>query len=153
MTPYDMIKAHMTQAIPFAAHVGIELIEIGDGTATAALDQRRETSNHIQTQHAGAMFTLGEAASGAALGGALAPVLLDVRLVASGAQISYVKIAKGRLTATAKTSAPGAELLATLQDVGKVTFSVDVDIHDEAGDTVVTMHVDWHVKTGGQPKS
>ena len=32
MTPYDMIKAHMTQAIPFAAHVGVELLEIGDGT-------------------------------------------------------------------------------------------------------------------------
>ena len=146
MTPYDMIKAHMSQAIPFATHVGIELIEIGDGTATAALDQRTETSNHIKSQHAGAMFTLGEAASGAALGGALAPVLLEVRPVASGAQISYVKIAKGRLTATAHTSAPGAELLATLKEVGKVMFSVDVDIRDEAGDTVVSMQVDWHVK-------
>ncbi len=146
MTPYDMIKAHMTQAIPFAAHVGVELIEIGDGTATAALDQRRETSNHIQTQHAGAMFTLGEAASGAALGGALAPVLLEVSPVASGAQVSYVKIAKGRLTAIAQTSAPGSELLDTLKEVGKVTFSVDVDIRDEAGETVASMQVDWHVK-------
>lgn len=146
MTPFDMIKTHMSKAIPFATHVGVELIEIGDGTATAALEQRSETSNHIASQHAGAMFTLGEAASGAALGGALAPVLLEVRPVAAGAQISYVKIAKGRLIASAQTSAPGAELLATLKSVGKVAFSVDVDIRDGAGDTVVTMTVDWHVK-------
>ena len=146
MTPFDMIKLHMAQAIPFANHVGIELIDIADGTATAALDQRTETSNHIQTQHAGAMFTLGEAASGAALGGALAAVLLEVRPVAANAQISYVKIAKGRLTATAQTSQPGADLLATLKAEGKVAFSVTVDIRDAGGDTVATMTVDWHVK-------
>lgn len=149
MTPFDMIKSHMSKVIPFATHVGVELIEIADGTAIAALEQRTETSNHIGTQHAGAMFTLGEAASGAALGGALAPVLLEVRPVASGAHISYVKIAKGRLTATAKASAPGGELLAALKDVGKVAFSVRVDIRDEDGDTVVTMDVDWHVKRAG----
>ncbi len=149
MTPFDMIKDHMEKSIPFAAHVGIELLEIGDGVATAALDQRTETSNHIATQHAGAMFTLGEAASGGALGGALAPVLLQVRPVAAGAQIKYVKIARGRLTATARTSAPGAELLATLKEVGKVAFSIDVDIRDADGDTVVAMSVDWHVKKAG----
>lgn len=146
MTPFDIIKTHMAQAIPFANHVGVELIEIADGTAIAALDQRTETSNHIQTQHAGAMFTLGEAASGGALGGALAPVLLQVRPVAAAARISYVKIAKGRLTAHAHTSEPGESLLATLKSEGKVAFSVEVDIKDEAGDTVVTMSVDWHVR-------
>ena len=105
MTPFDMIKAHMAHAIPFANHVGIELIDIGDGTATATatLEQRPETSKPIKTQHAGAMSTLGEAASGGALGGALAPVFLEVRPVAAGAQIRYVKIAMGRPRATAQT--------------------------------------------------
>ena len=60
-----------------------------------------------------------------------------------------MKIAKGRLTATAKASAPGGELLAALKDVGKVAFSVHVDIRDEDGDTVATMDVDWHVKRAG----
>ncbi|MEL6619202.1 MAG: DUF4442 domain-containing protein [Pseudomonadota bacterium] len=146
MTPYDMIKAHLGQAIPFANHVGVELIEIGDGTARAGLDQRTETSNHIQTQHAGAMFTLGEAASGAALAGALAPVILEARPVASGASIQYVKIAQGRLEAHASTDTPGADLLKTLRDEGKVAFDVQVDIRDGDGDTVVTMTVGWHVR-------
>ena len=146
MNPYDMIRTHLSTVIPFANHVGVVLGDIGDGTATATLDQRTETSNHIQTQHAGAMFTLGEAASGAALAGALAPVILEVRPVASGATISYVKIARGTLTAHATASAPGAELLQTLKDEGKVAFDVDVDIRDADDDTVVTMKVGWHVR-------
>jgi uncharacterized protein (TIGR00369 family) len=147
MTPYDMIKAHLGSAIPFANHVGVELGDVGDGTASATLVQRKETSNHIQTQHAGAMFTLGETASGAALAGALAPVILEVRPVASGAQISYLKIAKGKLTARAQTSIPGADALATLQNEGKVAFDVSVDIADADGDTVASMTVAWHVRT------
>lgn len=146
MTPYEMIRTHLNSAIPFATHVGIELGEIGDGTATATLEQRPETSNHIQSQHAGAMFTLGETASGAALAGALAPVILEVRPVAAGARITYLKIAKGTLIAHAKTDSAGEALLATLLSEGKVAFDIDVDVRDAAGDTVVTMTVSWHVK-------
>lgn len=146
MTPYDMIRTHLSTVIPFATHVGVVLGDIGDGTATATLAQRTETSNHIQSQHAGAMFTLGEAASGAALAGALAPVILGVRPVASGASITYVKIAKGTLMAHARTDTAGATLLQTLQDTGKVAFDVDVDIRDGDGDTVVEMKVGWHVR-------
>ncbi|MEO0939807.1 MAG: DUF4442 domain-containing protein [Pseudomonadota bacterium] len=148
MSPYDMIRAQLSQMVPFANHVGVEVLEVGDGTGRTALDQREETSNHIKSQHAGAMFTLGEAASGAALAGALAPVMLEVRPVAAGAEIKYVKIAKGRLEAHATTERPGADLLAELADVGKVAFDVNVDIRDAGGDTVVTMRVGWHVKKG-----
>ena len=90
MTPYDMIKTHLDAAVPFATHVGVKLLEIADGTARAELDQRPETSNHIATQHAGAMFTLGEAASGAAVAGALAPVILQMRPVAATANDNHV---------------------------------------------------------------
>lgn len=145
MTPYETIKTHLDAAVPFATHVGVTLLEIGDGTARAELVQRPETSNHIQSMHAGAMFTLGEAASGAAMAGALAPVILQMRPVAATAQIGFVKIAKGRLTAQAKTSRDGAALMATLQEAGKVAFDVTVDIQDESGDTVVEMTVNWHV--------
>ncbi|GGX46041.1 DUF4442 domain-containing protein [Tateyamaria omphalii] len=146
MTPYDMIRDQLGKAVPFANHVGVELVEVGDGTGVAALDQRPETSNHIQTQHAGAMFTLGEAASGAALAGAFGPMIFQARPVASGASISYVKIAKGRLEAHAQTERPGPELVKELQEVGKTAFDINVDIRDGDGDTVVTMTVGWHVR-------
>ena len=144
--PYDMIRAHLGTAVPFANTVGIELTALGDGTGTATLEQSPETSNHIGSQHAGAMFTLGEAASGAAVAGALAPVILQSRPVAKEARIAYVKIAKGLLTATAKTSRPGADLLAELQSEGKTVFDVTVDICDADGDTVCEMSVAWHVR-------
>ncbi|MGC1502861.1 MAG: DUF4442 domain-containing protein [Sulfitobacter sp.] len=145
MTPYEMIKSHLDTAVPFANHVGVQLLEIGDGTASAELEQRDEVSNHIQSMHAGAMFTLGEAASGAAMAGALAPVILNMRPVAATAGITFKKIAKGRLTAHAKTSQGGTALMKAIQADGKVAFDVVVDVRDAAGDTVVEMTVNWYV--------
>ncbi|MEP1521492.1 DUF4442 domain-containing protein [Ascidiaceihabitans sp.] len=145
MNPYDVIKAQLGQVVPFQNHVGIELLEVGDGVASARMTQRKETSNHISTQHAGAMFTLGEAASGAAMAGAMAPVILQVRPVAAKAEIAFTKIAKGTLTAHGKTSQPSAALLDELEKIGKVSFEVQVDIKDEEGDTVVEMRIDWHL--------
>jgi len=145
MTPYDMIKSHLDTAVPFANHVGVRLLEIGDGTASAELEQRPEISNHIQSMHAGAMFTLGEAASGAAMAGALAPVILQMRPVAAMAGITFKKVAKGKLTAHAKTSRPGAALMQEIKDEGKVAFDVVVDIQDTDGDTVVEMTLNWYV--------
>jgi len=77
MTLFDMIKAHMSKSVPFASHVGIEITKLDEDGAEAQLEQTENISNHIQTLHAGALFTLGESASGAALGGALAPVSLQ----------------------------------------------------------------------------
>jgi acyl-coenzyme A thioesterase PaaI-like protein len=145
MTPYDMIKAQLGTIVPFQNFVGVELLELVDGKASAQLAQRDETTNHIKTQHAGAMFTLGEAASAAAMAAALAPVILSVRPVAAGATIAFTKIAKGTLTAHAKTSVPSNDLLAKLEADGKVAFEVLVDIQDSDKDTVAEMAITWHV--------
>lgn len=145
MSPYEMIKDHLDKAIPFANHVGVKLLEIGDGSASAELDQRGEVENHIGSMHAGAMFTLGEAASGAALAGAFGPAILQMRPVAATAGITYKKVAKGLLTAHAKASLPAAELMQAIEDTGKVAFDIHVDIQDAEGDTVVEMVVNWYV--------
>lgn len=145
MTPYDMIKAHLDTAVPFATHVGVRLLEIGDGSASAELEQRDEVSNHIKSMHAGAMFTLGEAASGAAMAGALAPVILNMRPVAAAGAIAFKKVAMGTLTAQARTTRTGAELMQAIKNDGKVAFDVEVDIQDAEGDTVVEMTVNWYV--------
>lgn len=145
MDPYEMIKTHLGQAVPYATHTGVELLTITDGTATAKLEQRTDTENHIKGQHAGAMFTLGEAASGAAVAGALAPVILEMRPVAAMAEITYRKFAQGTLTATAQTSRTGAELMAAIKVDGKVAFDVTIDIRNAADETVVEMKVNWYV--------
>lgn len=145
MTPYEMIKANLDTAVPFATHVGVKLLEIGDGVASAELAQRDAVSNHINSMHAGAMFTLGEAASGAAMAGALAPVILNMRPVAAVANIAFKKVAKGTLTAHARTARDWASLMQSLSDEGKVAFDVHVDVQDAQGDTVVEMTVNWYV--------
>ena len=145
MDPYELIKAHMGQAVPYATHTGVELVEITDGVAIAQMAQRRETENHINGQHAGAMFTLGEAASGAAVAGALAPVILQMRPVAAMAEITYRKFAQGTLIATARTSRGGVELMAEIEAQGKAAFDVAIDICDDSGDIVVEMKVNWYV--------
>jgi acyl-coenzyme A thioesterase PaaI-like protein len=145
MDPYEMIKTHLGRAVPYATHTGVELLTITDGTATAQLEQRTETENHIKGQHAGAMFTLGEATSGAAVAGALAPVILEMRPVAAMAEITYRKFAQGTLTATAKTSRTGAELMEAIKIDGKVAFDVAIDIRNAADETVVEMKVNWYV--------
>ena len=145
MTPYDMIKAHLDAAVPFARHVGVKLLEIGDGTARAELDQREEVTNHIASMHAGAMFTLGEAASGAALAGAFGPDILQMRPVAATAAIGFKKIAKGKLTAHAKATQGGDALKKAIEENGKVAFDIIVDVQDAEGDTVVEMTVNWYV--------
>lgn len=145
MTPYDAVKAQLSTSVPFANHVGVEIVSVADGVAETRLEQRTETSNHIGSQHAGAMFTLGEAASGAAMAGGFLPVILKVRPVAATARIAYVKVAKGTLTAHARIAGDVKELLAALDADGKVKCAVDVDIRDGDGDTVVEMSVDWYI--------
>jgi acyl-coenzyme A thioesterase PaaI-like protein len=145
MNPYELITSHLGQAVPYATFTGVELVEITDGVATARMEQRRETENHNQGQHAGAMFTLGEAASGAVVAGALAPVILKMRPVAAMAEITYRKFAQGTLTATACISREVADLMAEIAAQGKTAFDVNIDIRDASDETVVEMKVNWCV--------
>ena len=145
MTPYDAIRAQMASAVPFATHAGVELTEIGDGHAAARLVQSGTSVNHIGSQHAGALFTLGEAASGGAMAGAFAPVLLTVRPVAARAEIAYLRIARGTITAEAETTEAGETLRAALEAEGRARFAVDVTLRAESEETVATMRVAWHV--------
>jgi uncharacterized protein (TIGR00369 family) len=142
----ETIKSHLQNSVPFAAHVGIRILSVESGTAEAALDERREVTNHIATIHAGALFTLAEAASGAAMAGALAPMLMQVRPVAATGAIAYLKPARGNLVARARVTRPSDLLLGELEASGKTEFGVAVTIHDAAEVEVATIDIGWHVK-------
>ena len=143
---YEIIKTQISKTVPFAKHAGVELKSVGDGMAIAGLDQTKVSINHIGSQHAGALFTLGETASGAALAGALAPIILKVKPIASGARINYIKLAKGLIEATATTSLSYSDLLSQLESEGYANFSVNVEMTNTEGLKVADMIVDWNVK-------
>ena len=149
MSIYEMIRDHMDKSVPFATVTGVELVEVSPERGVARLAKRPEVENHIQTMHAGAMFTLGEAASGAALGGVLGDQLLAVRPVAADASIKYLKTGKTDLTATAVANRDAEAIRQELADVGKVVFDINVAIADAEGVTVAEMVVNWHVKKTG----
>jgi uncharacterized protein (TIGR00369 family) len=146
MTDFDAIAKGMTQAVPFAGHLGLEITHVAEGEATVTLPERSELTNHVGSQHAGALFTAAETASGAAFVGAFAERLGDVPPLARAAEISYVKIAKGPIEASAKLGVPAAEALATLDAEGKVIFPCEIELTDASGQRVATATVQWHVR-------
>jgi acyl-coenzyme A thioesterase PaaI-like protein len=146
---YEMIKDHMGQAVPFANTIGVELVEVSPEKGVARIAKRPEVENHIQTMHAGVIFTLGEAASGAALGGVLGDLLMAARPVAAEASIKYLKTGKTDLTATARAEREAEAIRAELQEAGKVVFKILVHIRDADDVIIADMSVDWHVKKTG----
>lgn len=146
MTDFDLIAQGMTQAVPFAGHLGLEITSIAEGEATVVLPERPELTNHVGSQHAGALFTVAETASGAAFVGAFAERLGDVTPLARNAEISYEKIAKGPIEARAKLAVPAAEALSTLDAEGKVVFPCEIELTDASGLRVATATVQWHVR-------
>src|SRR6476661_3941672 len=146
MTDFDAIAQGMTKAVPFAGHLGLEITSVGEGEATVRLPARDELKNHVGSQHAGALFTVAETASGAAFVGAFAERMGDVTPLARNAEISYEKIAKGPIEAKATLGVPADEALATLDAEGKVVFPCQIEPTDADGQRVATATVQWHVR-------
>ncbi len=146
MTDFDAIAQGMTQAVPFAGHLGLEITSIAEGEAVVVLPERAELTNHVGSQHAGALFTVAETASGAAFVGAFAERMGEVTPLARSAEIAYEKIAKGPIEAKATLGVPVAEALATLDSEGKVEFPCEIELTDGDGARVATATVDWHVR-------
>jgi acyl-coenzyme A thioesterase PaaI-like protein len=149
MTDFDLIAKGMTQAVPFAGHLNVEITEVSAGEATVVLPDRPELKNHVGSQHAGALFTAAETASGAAFVGAFAERMGDVTPLARSAEIAYEKIANGPITATATLGVDAAEALATLDAEGKVEFPCEVELSDGDGQRVASATVHWHVRLKG----
>jgi len=144
-TVYDIIRRRLAEIIPLNKLLGVEIVSIGDGVAEARLPYRPEVTNHIESMHATAIFGLAEAASGYAMSGAFAPVILQIRPVAASAHVKFSKIARTDLTARARTAQSSQELRAKLAAAGRVTFDVVVTVHDAAGADVGQVTVVWHV--------
>jgi acyl-coenzyme A thioesterase PaaI-like protein len=148
---YDAIRDGMGMAVPFVRHAGVALREVGCGVATAVQSDTPELRNHMGTLHAGALYTLGETASGAAIAGALAPILADVRPLATAARIQYLRPARGEIIATA-TLADAELLQAQVVEKGRVSVQVLVSLRDSKDVEVGRLEVDWTV-LGPRPKA
>jgi len=143
---FDAIAKGMSMAVPFAGHLGLEITSVAEGEATVVLPQRQDLTNHVGSQHAGALFTAAETASGAAFVGAFAARMGEVTPLAKSAEIAYEKVASGPITASGKLGIDASEALATLDSEGRVEFPCEVELTDAEGNRVATATVRWHVR-------
>lgn len=121
----------------YAGHSGIELVEVGPGTATVRMTVGDKHLNGVGVVHGGAIFTLADFAFAAASNSH------GVIAVAINASISYVKAAKeGMLTATAGETSINPKL-ATYQ----------VRVTDDAGELIATFQGMVYRKTPKPPQS
>lgn len=146
---YEPLKQMLTSAVPFNRHLGLEILEIGPGTASVGLPEGPQLLNHVGTQHAAALFAASEAASGAAMAGAFSDLMMTVTPLAREAQIKYLKPARGPIIANARIAEDHDAVRARLEAAGKTDFAVDVQLFDAQGVTVAETTVSWHIRKNG----
>ncbi len=142
---YERIKQQMMDTLPFVRLLGISIDEIGAGTSKVSMPFDAKLTNHLGTPHAGALFTLAETASGAAMAGGFADLILGLRPVAKESRIQYQKVAKGATRADGRVPGDIDALKAQLKADGKVAFPVEVDVFDCEGTLAAQVQVDWYL--------
>jgi Domain of unknown function (DUF4442) len=130
---FEAMRAGLEQAVPFNQHLGLEVVELSIGRAVVRLPDD------------GALFAAGQAAAGAALAATFVEHLEALEPLAEGTEITYKKIPRAVITATAVLAATPAELFAELERDGEVRFTIDVGLTDGAGDVVAEMVARWLV--------
>ncbi len=140
------IEAGLRAALPFNTTLGVEYDELSAARVVLRLRDRPELHNHVGGPHAGAIFSLGEAASGAIVAANFADLLAQATPLAGGAEIAYRKLALGDVCATATLGRPAAEVVAEMAAAGKAAFPVEVVVSDENGRETATMTVRWVLK-------
>ncbi|GGV60565.1 DUF4442 domain-containing protein [Streptomyces griseoloalbus] len=138
----DMLAA----TVPMARTLHLEFLETTPERAVVALPDQGEYHNHVGGPHAGAMFTLGESASGAIVLAAFGDQLARAVPLAVRAEIAYKKLAMGPVTATATLGRPATEVVAELDEGRRPEFPVSVAIRREDGAVTGEMTVVWTLR-------
>ncbi|MFI1422533.1 DUF4442 domain-containing protein [Streptomyces sp. NPDC020731] len=145
MTIGEMLAA----TVPMARTLDLQFLETTPEQAVVALPDQADYHNHVGGPHAGAMFTLGESASGAIVLAAFGDQLARAVPLAVRAEIAYKKLAMGPVTATATLGRPAAEVVAELDEGVRPEFPVSVAIRREDGTVTGEMTVVWTLRPNG----
>ncbi|MEV0280086.1 DUF4442 domain-containing protein [Streptomyces sp. NPDC050610] len=136
----------LTATVPMARTLNLEFAETTPERAVVRLPDQAEFHNHVAGPHAGAMFTLGESASGAIVLAAFGDQLSRAVPLAVRAEIGYRKLAMGPVTATAEIGRPVADVIAELDAGQRPEFPVNVAITREDGAVTGEMTIVWTLR-------
>jgi acyl-coenzyme A thioesterase PaaI-like protein len=145
---YEAIAEVLEGATPVNKHLGVTYEEVQEQRVVCALPDDPRLRNHVGSQHAAAIFAVGEAAAGGAFVTAFGSNMATITFVARGAEIRYTKIARGPLSATARLSVSPESILAEVDQNGKTRTEVEVSIADAEGEEVAAMTVSYSVRRG-----
>ncbi|MFH8448870.1 DUF4442 domain-containing protein [Streptomyces fungicidicus] len=139
----------LAATVPMARTLNLQFLETTPERAVVALPDQNDYHNHVGGPHAGAMFTLGESASGAIVLAAFGDQLARAVPLAVSAEIAYKKLAMGPVTATATLGRPAAEVVAELDEGRRPEFPVSIAIRREDGAVTGEMSVVWTLRPNG----
>lgn len=139
----------LAATVPMARTLNLEFLETTPEKAVVALPDQGEFHNHVGGPHAGAMFTLGESASGAIVLAAFGDQLSRAVPLAVKAEIAYKKLAMGAVTATATLGRPAADVVAELDAGERPEFPVAIEIQRGDGAVTAAMTVVWTLRPNG----
>lgn len=139
----------LAATVPMARTLNLEFLETTPERAVVSLPDQGEYHNHVGGPHAGAMFTLGESASGAIVLAAFGDQLSRAVPLAVSAGISYKKLAMGAVTATAILGRPAAEVVEELDAGERPEFPVAITIQRADGAVTGEMTVVWTLRPNG----
>jgi acyl-coenzyme A thioesterase PaaI-like protein len=122
----DLVSDGLRQAVPFVRTLNLEFLEVTASRARLRLPDQQAVRNHVGGPHAGALFTLGESASGALVLANFAQILDRATPLVVSAEIGYLRLARGAVTAEAVLGRATAEILAELELGRRPEFDVPV---------------------------
>jgi uncharacterized protein (TIGR00369 family) len=142
----EMIRGSI-ERMPYNAMLGVRITEMDGGRARGTLATRPEVGNHVGTMHAGAQFSLVEAASAAAVSSAFLDLLGRATPLAQGAQLTYKRPLKGDANAEAFITPDEVERVrGELQAHGRARFDVIVVVSDAHGTVASEAVMKWYMR-------
>ena len=145
-TDFQAIADGLSAAVPFVRTLGLEYVELSADRAVLRMPDRPDLHNHVGGPHAGAIFALGESASGAVVIGSFADLLDRLTPLAASGEITYLALAKGDVTAEARLDTTREQVLADVEAGKTAKFTVLITIRDPEGTVTSEMSVRWALR-------